>query len=429
MAVTGIENQADDELLLAIDLGTTTLAGRLLTATGEVCAETTLFNPQGQYGADVLRRMEAALAGESVALQQALQAGITTLVSDLLQQCGGQRRNIIRAAAAGNPAISCLLQGLPVKKLLYPPHRPPQSAAIELSLDCLPVPLLLFPLVSGYVGGDLVAVLYDFADCAAGTLFIDIGTNGEMALFNGERWWVTSVAAGPAFEGGNISCGMVAAPGAVTGVQLDQDKLQLQVRGGGLPRGLCGSGLTSAISAALQGGLIGSDGTIADIDDVDNNLSRYLGQNAQGKTLCLYRDAKTVLEITQDDIRQFQLAKGAVYAGAECLLARAGMVAQELSAVVITGALGFSIGVDSLKNIAMLPSSMIEKVIIYDGGVIAGLSRYLVDAGMVEGVDGEMSGDGDNLQQLADSLRPYPLSGTPQFERAFVAALNFPVFD
>jgi len=408
MAVDG------QQLLLALDLGTTTLAGRLLNRAGEVCAEATLFNPQAQHGADVLRRMEAALAGAAAELQHDLHHGIESLVDTLLRQCQGQRENIVSAAAAGNPAVSCLLQGLAVDKLLYPPHRPPSLAATELTLPCLPVPLFLFPLVSGYVGGDLVAVLYQFADCAAGTFFVDVGTNGEMALFNGEQWWVTSVAAGPAFEGGNISCGMLAAPGAVTGVRLNSDRLQLQVRGGGPPRGLCGSGLVEAIAAALAGGLIGADGTIADADEVDTNLMRYLGSDETGRTLRLYRDAKTLLQLSQDDIRQFQLAKGAIYAGAECLVARAGMTVDALDKVIVTGSLGFSMGRKAMQDVALLPHKMIDKVDFCDGGVVAGLSRYLI------------GGDTEKLQRLADSLRPYPLSGTPHFEQAFVAALNFP---
>lgn len=408
----------DNELLLALDLGTTTLAGRLFSADGELFAEATLFNPQGKFGADVLRRMEASLAGEGVELQRALKQGIDDLVTLLLNQCHATRTQIVCAAAAGNPAISCLLQGLPVETLLYPPHRPPSNSSVWLQLDCLPVPLFLFPLVSGYVGGDLVAVLYAFEPCADNTFFVDVGTNGEMALYAAGQWWVTSVAAGPAFEGGNIVCGMVASAGAVTGVTLEGDRIELQVRGGGLPRGLCGSGLTEAISVALEAGLIGKDGTIVDADDVANNLSRYIGHNEQGRTLCLYRDAKTRLELTQEDIRQFQLAKGAVYAGAQCLLARAGITSEELAAAVVTGALGFSIGRKVLSAVAMLPEQLIGKVTFYDGGVIAGLSRYLLNAHAAD-VEAE-------VQELTDSLRSYPLSGTPHFEKAFVAALNFP---
>lgn len=403
------------KLLLALDLGTTTLAGRLFSADGSLCAEATLFNPQAPFGADVLRRMEASLAGDGEALQAALQGGIDALVTQLLHHCQAERSSIVRAAAAGNPAICCLLQGLPVQSLLYPPHRPPADISSWLHLDCLPVPLFLFPPVSGYVGGDLVAVLYGFSPCDDNSFFVDVGTNGEMALYAKGQWWVTSVAAGPAFEGGNVGCGMVASAGAITGVSVEDDRLVLQVRGGGLPRGLCGSGLTDLIGVALETGLIARDGTIADVDDLATNLSRYISYNEQGRTLCLYRDAATCLELTQDDIRQFQLAKGAIYAGTECLLARAEITAEQLSVAVVTGALGFSIGRQSLKAVSMLPEDVIGKVTFVDGGVIAGLCRYLLHAADAE----------NSVQQLAGALRPYPLSGTPHFEKAFVAALNF----
>lgn len=403
------------ELLLALDLGTTTLAGRLFSADGHLCAEATIFNPQGHYGADVLRRMEASLSGESQALQLALQRGMDDLLTSLLDQCQAHRSSIVRAAAACNTAISCLLQGLPVESLLYPPHRPPANLSTWLHLDFLPVPLFLFPPVSGYVGGDLVAVLYGASPCDDNSFFVDVGTNGEMALFANGDWWVTSVAAGPAFEGGNIACGMVASAGAITGVSVEDDRMSFQVRGGGLPRGLCGSGLIDLIAVALETGLIANDGTIADVDDLDTNLSRYIGSNDQGRTLCLYRDAKVQLELTQDDVRQFQLAKGAIYAGVECLLARAGIDADQLSAAVVTGALGFSLRRESLEAVSMLPEDVVGKVTFVDGGVVAGVCRYLKQGDSAE----------SRVQNLAESLRPYPLSGTPHFEQAFVAALNF----
>lgn len=404
-----------EALVLALDLGTTTLSGRLLTIDGQLRAEATLFNPQVPFGADVLRRMEAAQAGQAARLQQVLIEGIEALLARLLEQSGASAQHIVRAAAAANPAIRTLLQGLAVDSLLYPPFRPAQMAGGYMALAALPVPLYLFPLVSGYVGGDLVAVLYAFADCAPGTFFIDVGTNGEMALFNGSQWWVTSVAAGPAFEGGHIACGMPAVAGAVTAVTVAADRFQFEVVGGGAPRGLCGSGLTEAIAAALRAGLIDTTGTLVDAELVATNLSRYLIQTAHGRALSLYRDARCHLQLTQDDIRQFQLAKGAVYAGAQCLLARAQINAEALDAVVMTGALGFSLRREILHEVAMLPEMMIDKVVFYDGGVLAGLSRYLLHPGQ-EG----------QVQDFADILRPYPLSGTPHFEQAFVAALNFP---
>ncbi len=278
----------------------------------------------------------------------------------------------------------------------------------------LPVPLYLFPLVSGYVGGDLVAFLHAEGQGPAGSLYIDIGTNGEMAIFAGSRWWATSVAAGPAFEGGEIACGMAARPGAVEAVAVAGDRLRLRVIGGGVPRGLCGSGLLSAVAAALDGGLLDAGGAILPAASISTNLSRYIVDAPGGRALRLYRDAAVDLLLTQEDIRNFQLAKGALRAGIDCLLERAGLVSNDVRQVVVTGAFGLSLPPADLKKVAMLPAGMIDKVRFSPGGALAGVGRFLAAAENVQ-----------QVQALADAIQPYPLSGTPAFEKAFLRGLEF----
>jgi len=416
---------ADDSLLLALDLGTTTLAGRLLGRNGEVLAEAKRANPQAVAGHDIIRRLEAALRGDGERLQGLLAEGIEAVVGELLAASGAPRSAIAAAAAAGNPGISHLLRNLPAGPILFPPHRPPEKRGVflnpgETGLD-LPVPLYLFPQVSGYVGGDLVAFLYGFRNfstshCNPDTpcFFLDIGTNGEMALHDGSRWWTTSVAAGPAFEGGEISCGMPVTAGAVIGVRVDGDALRLTVFGGAPPRGLAGSGLVEAVAAALEAGLIDKSGRIVAPDEVATNFVRYLAGTPEGRALRLYRDATVDLLLTQQDVRNLQLAKGAVRAGIECLLQRAGLDADRLGEVLVTGAFGFSLSPTALKRVAMLPANMIEKVRFVPAGALAGVCRLLVDR---EGPE--------QVQALADALQCYPLSGTPAFEKAFLSALDF----
>jgi len=255
-----------DHCLLALDLGTTTLAGRLLGLDGRVLAEGRLLNPQVAMGGDIMRRLELALAGEDVRLQALLCDGLRELVGVLLHQAGLYLSDIKAAAAAGNPGMVYLLRRLPVKSILFPPHRPTWRDAVYLTAEevdlGLGTPLYLFPLVSGYVGGDLVAFLFSRGEIPENSFFLDAGTNGEMALYAKGRWRVTSVAAGPAFEGGDISCGMVAAVGAISNVSLVEDALRLTVIGGGRPRGICGSGLAAALAAALEGGLVDTHGTV-----------------------------------------------------------------------------------------------------------------------------------------------------------------------
>lgn len=410
------------QLALALDLGTTTLAGRLVTGDGRTVAEMKIANPQRRYGGDVIRRLEAALAGEGEALHKLLVAGIEELIAGLLRTAGAERSAIGRAAAAANPAITALLCRDDVRPILFPPHRPGnmRSRDLELADLGLRVPLLVFPLVSGYVGGDLVACLYDLAaeSCSHGgegtTLCIDLGTNGEIAVGGRDGWLATSVAAGPAFEGGEIACGMVAEAGAIRGVTLDSDRLRLEVIGGGPPRGLAGSGLFAAIAAGVEGGLIESSGRIVTAAEVDSNLARYLVAAAPGAALCLYRDASREILVTQADVRAFQLAKGAIRAGIGCLLQRARLVPEAVDRVIVTGAFGLSLDSATLKSVAMLPAIMIEKTLFVPGGALAGVSRFLAAA------DGP-----ETLRALTARIRSYPLSGTPAFERAFLAALDF----
>ena len=421
------------KLHLAIDLGTTTLAGRLLDGEGRTLAEQSLANPQQQYGADILTRLEQARNGHADRLQRLQLDGLRTLIANLCAQAGTLPERVAAAAAAGNPVITCLLRGLPVDSLLSPPYKPPDSHLAELPPDQLDVglkvPLQIFPLVSGFVGGDLVAVVLGIAvgwpgdsphagtvptSCKKTTLVIDVGTNGELALWDGERWWVTSVAAGPAFEGGNVGVGMMLTDGAVCDVALQEDRFRLKVHGRGPARGLCGSGLAALIAAALQGGLIDHSGRIVETHEVESNLANSLVQKGAERAICFYRDAQAELVLTQTDLRNFQLAKGALHAGAEVLMERAGLSTEKLDQVLLAGALGSSLPSTVLKRVALLPEPMLSKISFVANGVLQGLESYLLTD------DGPLI-----LERLMDAMQPFPLSGTPAFEKRFLEALEF----
>jgi uncharacterized 2Fe-2S/4Fe-4S cluster protein (DUF4445 family) len=423
-------------LPLALDLGTTTLAGRLLADDGAVLAEARTANPQRALGADILTRLQRADAGAAAELQQLLVDGIRSLIADLLAGAGRPASSISAAAAAGNPGISHLLCRLPAKPLLFPPHRTALTELTELTAAAadlgLAVPLQLFPAVSGFVGGDLVAVL--FGGLGAGnsglegsnqqrifsrqppapSLVLDLGTNAELALWTGTQWWVSSAAAGPAFEAGNIRCGMPLAPGAVTDVHHRADRLELIVAGGGRPSGLCGSGLLALLAAARAGGLLTADGRIVAPDEIDTNLARYLVPDGAGWAICCHRDARGEIRLTQADVRHFQLAKGAVRAGVEVLLERSGLTAGAIAAVMVTGAFGAALPVAALRGVAMLPEGMIDKLFTVPNGVLDGLAAFLADPRGTE-----------RLAALQGTIKAFPLSGTPAFERRFLAALDF----
>lgn len=428
---------------LALDLGTTTLAGRLLSPSGTILAEAQTANPQREYGADILLRLQQAHAGAGQRLRELLVDGLSALVEQLLLLAGRPANAVVAAAAAGNPGISCLLRNQPVERLLFPPHKPPHKErlllpATELDLG-LQVSLELFPLVSGFVGGDLVAVLLGvkMLNCAArvdslnrfssstvqrfnnstvlpGTLVVDLGTNAELGLWDGTRWLVTSAAAGPAFEAGNIGAGMDYGPGAVTDVVFDGDRLRLNTAGNVEPCGLCGSGLVALVAAGLQGGLIDGTGRIVATGEVETNLGRYLVPHEGGWAIRFHRSAKGELLLTQTDLRNFQFARGAVLAGVRVLLQQVRLQPGDVAQVLVTGSLGTALPVETLKRVALLPDPMIEKSLFVANGVLAGLGSYLA------GDDGDA-----RLKSLLGTLQPFPLSGTPAFERLFLASLEF----
>ena len=235
-----------------------------------------------------------------------------------------------------------------------------------------------------------------------------------MALYDGERWQVTSVAAGPAFEGEGITSGMPYGEGAITGVRAIDGRLAFDVAGETSPLGLCGSGLAETIATALAEGLIDGRGTIVDPDQVQTGYSRYLKPCVEGVMLELYRDATRQIVVTQQDVRRFQLAKAAVKAGVECLLDRAQLDADKLEQVVLTGAFGFSLAPEVLKRVDMVPANMVDKVRFEPGGALSGVCRM------------SLAKDGrEQVKGLASQLKPYPLSGTPAFEKAFIKAIDF----
>jgi uncharacterized 2Fe-2S/4Fe-4S cluster protein (DUF4445 family) len=418
---------------LALDLGTTTLAGRLLSPAGEILAEAQLANPQRELAADILLRLQLAHDGAGKNLQALLIDGLRRLIQQLCQTAGCRPDEVMASAAAGNPGMSCLLQALPVTALLFPPHKPPYKELVHIPVDeldlGLSVPLQLFPPISGFVGGDLLAALMDvesstpfnnstiqqFNDSTVspGTLLIDIGTNAELALWDGRRWWVTSAAAGPAFEGGNIGAGMILTAGAITDVRLAGDRLRLSVAGGGQPCGLCGSGLAALVAAARQGGLIDAGGRILSPEEVETNLSRYLVKQGDSWAICFHRSAAGELLLTQTDLRNFQLAKGAVHAGVEVLLERCGIYAKKVPLVLVTGALGTALPIEVLKRVALLPEPMLDKTSFVANGVLAGLQTYLTS-----------SDSQQRLAALMTTIQPLPLSGTPAFEKHFLAAMQ-----
>lgn len=422
---------------IAMDLGTTTLAVSLVeTASGRRLAMTGSLNPQRRFGADVVSRLDAAVGSDSALREMSLliRAELWRLACELCEGTGIPWAAVQQVAIAGNPAMQHLLLGLPVRSLAFPPYRPLETTGTTRRATELDwtgdTPVYIFPSPGGFVGGDTVAFLYGQmekqednqvkveskpARPSTSRLFLDMGTNGEIALVVGGTVWATSAAAGPAFEGGNLSCGMAALPGAISSVSLADDSVKLTTIGTTAPVGICGSAAIETVAELLRHDIIEPGGRLRDSCEIPSNLATRIivqhGENA----FVLHRDARHLLVLTQGDIRQIQLAKGAIRAGMDVLADKACIHFQALAEVVLTGSFGAVLQPEWLKTIGIFDKGMVHNTRFTPEGALSGVEQALI------------AGDGFvSVEQLAARFRVVPLSGTPLFESLFLQQINFP---
>jgi uncharacterized 2Fe-2S/4Fe-4S cluster protein (DUF4445 family) len=237
-----------------------------------------------------------------------------------------------------------------------------------------------------------------------------------MALLSGEKIYATSAAAGPAFEGGNLACGMPALPGAIEQVEITGERLAVTTIGGRTPCGICGSGVIDTVSELLREGLIDRTGRLLPPEEITTNLGNRVVPMNGSPSFVLYRDAASTIFLSQEDIRQVQLAKAAIRAGMEILFQRAGIAAEDLAKVILTGSFGAVLSPERLKNVGIFSENMVKIASFIREGALAGVEQALCTA---EGFD--------LADNLARQVRVVPLSGTPAFERNFLEQMNFPI--
>ena len=403
-------------------MGTTTIAASLVDPdNGARLAASGALNPQHPWGADVLARLTAGADPEILrAMQHALAREMERLAEALLASAGARPDELDRIAVAGNPSMETIALALPVESLAHPPFRPLFSAGRSVSARELgwsrAYPAYLLPLPGGFVGGDLLAFLFGMTEApVAGTLFLDVGTNAEIALYDGERYLATSAAAGPAFEGGNLKCGMAALPGAVSGVRIEGDRLVLTTIADAPPCGICGTGVLEAVAALLECGVVDATGRLLPAAEIDSNLGNRVREVNGVPAFVLHRDAKGTVFVDQEDIRALQLAKGALRGGMEILMGKAGLAPDDLSRVVLTGSFGAVLSPEALKKVGIFNEKMVRITGFTREGALAGVELLLLSA------DGP-----ERMEELAQKVRVIPLSGTPLFEKHFLAHIDFP---
>lgn len=406
---------------LAIDLGTTTLAASLVDSrSGARLAMSGALNPQRPFGSDVISRLDAAINSTSIGqeMTRLIRSELRRIGRELCETAGVDWGDITRVAIAGNPAMQHIFMGLALKSLAFPPYRPLHTTgtclkAVDLEWDGS-ADIYLFPMPGGFVGGDTVAFIFG-ADPGNASLCLDMGTNGEIALIAGETVWATSAAAGPAFEGGNLSCGMAALPGAISSVKIENERLRLKVVGDRQPRGICGSAAIEAVTELLRCNVLEATGRMRSPGEIDSNLAARVIDHQGANAFVLHRDAHSLIVLTQNDIRQLQLAKSALRAGIDVLAERSRIQCHALKDVILTGSFGAVLNAEWLKTIGIFDESMIQTTRFTPEGALAGVEKALVCKDGFEAVE-----------QLARRFRVVPLSGTPLFETLFMRHIDFP---
>jgi uncharacterized 2Fe-2S/4Fe-4S cluster protein (DUF4445 family) len=345
---------------LAADMGTTKIAVYLVDLeTGKTLASRGLMNPQISYGEDVVARIFAASrSAESAAKLQALLVGqLNQAAADLCSEVQANPSNIVDASIVGNTAIHHLFLQLPVYQLGMSPYVPAVRSAIDIKARDLGLKIApgayvhLLPNIAGYVGADHVAMLLAtrIADARHTVLALDIGTNTEICLNHEGKMTSVSCASGPAFEGAHIKYGMRAAPGAIEHARLTDGKLEIQTIGGEAPIGICGSGLLDVVAQLRINNILDSTGRMH---------PHPMVRTVDGKPefVLVEREGSESITVSQKDVRELQLAKAAIRLGIRALAEAEGLREDQIEEVIIAGAFGTFIDVESAVTIGMLPA-------------------------------------------------------------------------
>lgn len=416
--------------LAACDIGTTTVVCYLIDKeTGQIISTRSGANPQRSFGADVLSRIDAAARtddndkanGGLQLMQSQIVSLLNGFISEMLMECG--RTKVCLFSVAGNTVMCHLLMGISPEKLGRAPFMPDEYFGrefnpLDIGLENCQT-MIIFPAVSGFVGGDITAGMMETVNCNELTLYLDIGTNGEMALGKGDRYVCCATAAGPAFEGAQIEMGMPASRGAVDKVWLEGRRIKYSVIGNDRPVGLCGSGLIDALAILLKAGIIDENGTILSGQELPILFRSYVFEveaedAAQSTESSLAVHIAPGVYITQEDIRKLQLAKGAIAAGIEVLFKEYGCKPCDLDILTFAGGFGNYIDKASAAAIGLFPQELLDKAkevgnAAGNGAVSAALSQEAWESAL----------------DISGKMRYIELASYPRFDEIYVEHMNF----
>lgn len=402
---------------LAVDIGTTTLAAALIALPeGKQLAAATCVNSQRAYGADVLSRILQANSGALSDMKEAVRKDLASLIGGICRDAGIPEDQIREIVIAGNTAMQHIFAGESCIGLGQAPFSPGDISLRHFSEGGADVTFL--PGISAFVGADIVAGIYalGITEQEKPVLFLDLGTNGEMALWDGSRLFTASAAAGPAFEGGKLKNGAASVPGAIFRVRREHGRIVPSTIGDQRPVGICGTGAVSALGLLLEEGVLDRDGML---EEPWFSQGFPLWMLSQRERICLY----------QEDIREIQMAKSAICSGVEILMEEASVGADQIAAVYLAGGMGCALDEKETEKIGLLPAGLSGKCHGVGNGAIGGGLRYLREwhaAGGISGVSEEQKAVDDRLRRISECAVLVTLAEHGKFQEKFLKNLSFP---
>lgn len=413
---------------LAVDLGTTKIAGFLVDLeTGITLAAEGILNPQIAYGEDVICRLAYALEREEQysRITQVLREGLDRLLNTLCRAAGVVPEDVEEAVIVGNTAMHHLLLSLPVSQLARSPYVPALTLPMEIKARDLGLSMApgavayLVPAVAGFVGGDHVAMILScrIHEGHGVTLGLDIGTNTEIVLARNGEMISCSCASGPAFEGAHIQQGMRAIDGAISRVEVVDGGLKLyyETIGSSPPVGICGSGVLDAVAGLYRAGVISYNGRL----DSGHPRVRFNGERKTAEYVLVPSEESGVdqdIVITQKDISEIQLAKAAIAAGTKVLLEKAGLKVEDIERVIVAGAFGTHLQLESAIAIGMLPDLPFERFQQVGNAAGAGARMILLS-----------ETERRRAEEIARKIKYVELAVMPEFSNNFLNQMRFPV--
>jgi uncharacterized 2Fe-2S/4Fe-4S cluster protein (DUF4445 family) len=412
---------------VAVDIGTTTVVAALVDLlSGEELATASMVNPQKGYGLDVLSRIQYVKEHPEAleTLSGLIREGLGRLISELCERTAIDRSNVYEAAVAANATMTHLFLGIDPSGIGSSPYVPAFTAGVSLpartaGLAIAPFGLVYcLPAVSGYIGADIVAGLLasELNGSEKVSLLIDIGTNGELVLGSSNGLHACSCAAGPALEGMNIGCGMRAAEGAIEQVHID-DTVAVRTIGDKPAVGICGSGIIDAVAEMVKVGALSRSGRLVRLTGGEEHRpwhSRLRPEGSGRFVLCDPGTGGEEIAVSQKDIRQVQLAKGAILSGILSLTAQLGIRLADFDRICIAGAFGHHVRKESLARLGIFPRECLERVVLIGNSSKSGAMMTLLSRSKRS-----------EAEHLAGQVNYVELSCYPGYERLFADSLSF----